>query len=130
METLANLRLQTSNYIKFHWNNGGASEFDTSINDISRAKIMAMKNECGDCWLFKINRYPEDAGKPYLVQYTGQKIFNFEYAGIIPFFDPELKRLLINYKRHSGFKSKKIMHKLEKIQERITELNGHNLFWS
>lgn len=127
---LKELNKLSAEYLKLHWQNGGTSEFDQSINEISRAKITALKNELGDCWLFKINRYDEDRNKPYLVQFKGQKIYNFEYAAAVPVYNKELLSLLVEYCHNSGFKEGTIWGKIEAIQDKIQELNGINLIWS
>jgi hypothetical protein len=130
MKTLSELNKCSSDYLIKHWDNGGTSEFDTSINDISRAKIEAMKKEFGDCWLFKINRYSEDEGTPFMVRYEGQKIYNFEYCAIVPCYDKELEDLLIDYSKDSGFKSGTIMKKIEIIEDKLYSLKGVYLIWA
>ena len=130
METLSQLSKKTSDYIKTHWNNGGTSEFDKSINDISRATIDAMKKELGDCWLFKINRHPEDKDKPFMVQYTGQKVYNFEYSAIVPCYDKKLEELLIENSKVLLGEPCRVTRLLLAIEERIYSLKGMYLIWS
>ena len=130
MESLIELDKKVSDYLIKHWDNGGNCEFDTSINDFSQARIQAMKKEFGDCWLFKINRYSEDVEKPFMVQFTDQKVYDFEYCAAVPEYNKELEELLIDYSKDSGFKSGQIMKKIEVIMNKIEELNGVNLIWS
>lgn len=130
MTTLKELNTASINYLRKHWDNGGTSEFDFSINDISRAKIDAIKDEFGDCYLFKINRYDGDEDKPFIVRYVGQKVYNFEYSGAIPVDDEKMLELLKDYAENSGFKEGKMMNKIEAIYNRIEELKGVSLIWS
>lgn len=130
MNTLAECQTAAANYLRRHWNNGGTSEFDQSINGISRATIEAMKAEKGECWMFKINRYKGDEDKPFMVEYTGQMVYNFEYAAIVPCYDKELENLLKDYTKDSGYHSCTIMQKITAIMEKIDQLGGVNLTWS
>ena len=125
--TIAELTAETAVYLQ---RNQGTSEFDMSINDISREKINALKNHYGTAYLGRINRYEEDKGKPYLVEYTGQQVYNFEYGFVIPSYDEELidlirKRELSPYK---GTQKDKIM--IDAIFQRIADLKGLHLLWS
>jgi len=46
-----------SGYILRHWANGGTSEFDMSINSISRAIIEKYNERHGNCFLGAINQH-------------------------------------------------------------------------
>lgn len=96
--SLHDLDIFTNEYLKLHRNNGGTSEFDTSINDISRAKIKRFKIEKGACFLGNINLYDKEREKldVKLVPYEGQVIYNFEYAFILPCHDDEIIELKRN----------------------------------
>jgi len=128
--TLDQLSKGATNYLKLHWDNGGTSEFDKSINDISRATIIAMKREYGQCYMLNINRYPENKGQRYITKYTGQKIYNFEYTFIMPVYDSELKNMLIKHAKNSGFKEGKLMSNIKILVDRIYKNNGIALAWS
>lgn len=122
--------MASNDYLKLHWDNGGTSEFDPSINEISRAKITALKSERGGAWLYKMNVYDLDLKEDDLVEYTGQNICNFAYDGAVPEFDQVLYDLLKDYHADSGYKSGTIWQKIEAIQNRVDELNGVFLQWA
>lgn len=128
MKTLAELSKETTNYLAM---NEGTSEFDMSINNISRTVIQAMKEEKGNCFLGKINLYGEEREKEYkLIEYTGQMVYNFEYAFCIPCYDTELERMINerNKAEYTGTKDDSI--RVKKIMERINEIGGEYLFWA
>ena len=128
MKTLVECFKETTNYLI---ENQGTSEFDMSINDISRETIQAMKNEFGTCFLGKINLYGEERGKEYkLVEYTGQKVYNFEYTFCMPVHDTELERMITerDHTPYTGTKDDYI--RIEAITKRIYSVGGENLFWS
>ncbi len=66
-KTYEELQLLAYEYIRKHRNTGGTSEFDHSINDISRASIVKFKELHGRCFLGKINHYECDRRNPDLV---------------------------------------------------------------
>lgn len=51
-------------YFRRHRSNGGTSEFDLSINDISRARIEAFRRERGACFLSNINLQGRERDNP------------------------------------------------------------------
>jgi hypothetical protein len=107
--------------------NNGTSEFNMVINDISRETIKAMKRENGTCYLGKINLYDDDSFK--LVEYTGQKVFNFEYAFCLPCYDERIEQM-IDERSKAPYNNKEDLKRIEAISERIQQLNGDYLFWS
>lgn len=125
--SLKTLRTMVNAYLTLHKNEGGTTEFDKRINDYSRQTIEAMKAEKGQAWLLKINRYKDETEKPYLVEYTGQDIYNFEYTAVIPVNDSEIIEMLKYYETLKFGDG--IMTYIEKITKRIYDLGGVNLFW-
>lgn len=129
MHTLKELSTMTTNYLVHH--GGWTTEFDKSINDISRAKIKAMNNEHGQCFLGKVNLYDDERGKDYkLTEYKGQKIYNFDYAFCIPCHDSQLEEMITERDREPYTGSKNDSKRIDQIMNRIEELGGHNLVWS
>ena len=126
--TIAELERETTEYLQLH--EGMPNEFDQSINGISRKKIDAMKNQYGSAFLGKVTRYAEDKGKPYLCEYLGQKVFNFEYGFVIPEYDEELIRLIKEreFSPYEGTKKDAVL--VARIMLRIERLNGVCLFWA
>lgn len=97
-------------YLNIHSNNGDTSEFDPSINDISRAMVHSLKKKYGECYLGKINLYDEERENLHvrLVPYEGQLIYNFEYCFILPCYDQKIidlirehntKKEIVNHRR-------------------------------
>ena len=111
---------------------GYPTEFDTEINDITVEKIKmfaALNNNGSGCYLGKINRYSEDKGKPYLVPYDGQRVFNFEYGFMLPVYDEKLAEMIRDreHAEYTGTKADFVL--IEAIMGRIQELGGIHLFW-
>lgn len=128
MESLKELSQKTGEYLI---ENQGTSEFDMSINDISRQVIEAMKAEYGTCFLGKINLYGEERKKEYkLVEYTGQMVYNFEYGFCLPCYDSELERMINERDKAEYTGTSDDMKRVSAIVDRIYSLNGKNLFWA
>lgn len=128
MESLKELSEKTSAYLI---ENEGTSEFDMSINDISREVIAAMKAEYGTCFLGKVNLYGEERKKEYkLVEYTGQMVYNFEYGFCLPCYDAELERMINERDKAEYTGTSDDSKRVSAIVDRIYSLNGKNLFWS
>jgi len=113
---------------------GYPTEFDTEINDITveKIKMFAVLNNNGlgsYCYLGKINRYSEDEGKPYLVAYDEQRVFNFEYAFMIPAYDEILIEKIRFRETDEYTGAKKDFILINGIMDRIQELGGIHLFW-
>jgi len=88
-DRLESLKAISAGYHLLHLNNGGASEFDKSINDISRNIIQTMGDIDPACFLWKLNKE-----EYYCVKYTGQKIYNFQFDLVTPYFDRKLYTLI------------------------------------
>ena len=127
MSTVKELSNETGKYLAYYQ---GTSEFDKSINDISREMIKAMKNEHDTCFVGKINLYDDDNKDYKLTEYTGQMIYNFEYAFCIPNHDSQLEQLITDRDRAPYTGTKDDFKRIDEIMNRIEELGGHNLFWS
>lgn len=121
-----------SDYHKTYRDNGGASEFDPSINDISRAIIYQFKKKHAQCFLGKVNLYDQERKSldVKLVPYDGQLIYNFEYVFVIPCHDEELIAMIKEHNREKEvFDSSAIMEGITNIYEHIYALGGTALSW-
>lgn len=128
LKTLENL---TGKYLQVHWSEGGTSEFDPSINEISRAKIDAARELWGKCWLGKVNLYDDQRGKRYrLTPYTGQLVYNFEYSFIVPVNSRELCKLIKERDRAPYTGTREDFSRVEEIHAQIEKLGGILLIWS
>ena len=116
---------------KYLIGNEGTSEFDKSINDISRETIKAMKRETGTCYLGKINLFGDERKTPYkLVNYTRQKIYNFEYCFCLPCYDKQIEQMIDERDKAPYTGTADDCKKVEAITNRVQQLNGKHLFWS
>jgi hypothetical protein len=132
-QTLKELESASCSYIREHWENGGSSEFDTSINDISRAKIKAFHKLHGKIWLVKVNRYnAKEKSEPLLIPYWRQKIYNFSYSLAVPKYDLSLINLLQEYEKPlpGGYNGKIRMQQIEEIMNQADQLGCIFLQWS
>lgn len=132
--SLEELSKEATAYFMRHRMNGGASEFDSSINDISRAIIHAFHLEHGKCFLGKVNLYDKERGNIAEYQftaYTGQLVHNFEYAFVTSCPDEELLRLIIEYnqpvEKHNGIDA---MQAIKAVFARISQVGGVVLSWA
>jgi len=142
MPTLKELKKETTEYLMIH--EGTTSEFDMSINDISRQKADAMKKEYGKCFVGKINLYGDERKKEYkLTEYiAGERpfkdlkenecnfIYNFEYDFCIPVYDKELETMINDRDKTPYTGSKPDSDMIEAITNRIEQLKGVHLFWA
>lgn len=120
-------------YFRRHRSNGGTSEFDPSVNDISRARIEAFRRERGACFLGNINLYDKERDNPdyRFTPYTGQLVHNFEYTLVLPTEDETLRTLIIEHNRPSAtFDSKSVWQGIEQITARVQEIGGITLTWA
>lgn len=125
--TLYELMIENADYFLRHIDNGGKSELDHSINDISRARIAALQREKGACFLLRTRLRPEEriAGCRY-TPYTGQTVCNFEFDMAVPVEDEELRRLVDAFNaapRHPNIQL------FERMHDRMLKIEGISLTW-
>lgn len=121
------LKKMTREYHRKHSTNGGASEFDKSINDISRDIIDTMYEIHQECYLWKINLYNIEHDR-ICTPYIAQKVCNFEFAIATPCYDKILYSLI---KAWNSPTIKTNMHNLiERISNRVYKIGGIFLSWT
>jgi len=108
-----------------YFREGGPREGQWGLNEIQRKKIKTFSHG-GKTWLGKINRYPEDRKKPYLVPYRGQKVYNFEYNFALHKPDKPLVRLI---KRREVAPLQEISKNTVSIFSRLRKIGGLELYW-
>lgn len=130
---LEELNRMSEEYLDLHIDDGGVSEFDSSINDISRATVHQFSIKYADCFLGKLNYYGDQREKPEvkLVAYEGQLIREFEYDFVVPCNDPELVILIEELNKiHKVISPNTVIEKIVKATARIVTLKGAMLTWS
>lgn len=125
--TLYELMIEDADYFLRNKYNGGKSEFDHSINDISRARIAALQREKGACFLLRTRLRPEErtAGCRY-TPYTGQTVYNFEFDMAVPVEDEELRCLVDAFNAAPGHHN---MQLFDWIHDRMLKIEGIALTW-
>lgn len=122
------LIVATGRYIQEH---RGTSEFDQSVNDISRLKVTSAFVSWGEVWLGKINLYGNERKADYkLERYEeGQPIHNFSYDFVLP-RRSEILEGMINARKGEYTTAQNDAVLVEAIHERIIELGGILLIWA
>ncbi|MDH6310897.1 hypothetical protein M2451_004064 [Dysgonomonas sp. PFB1-18] len=128
LDELSLAELEKLERIYFIQHDGWTTEFDKSINDISRVKIKQFQKERGACYLGRINEYDENA-EIKLTLYERQVVYNFEYTFIVPHDDPKLVELLKKYHKR-GNSPDLTTNQITEITNRIYETGGMFLYWS
>ena len=121
--TLKQLKYSAGEYLL---RNRGTSEFDMSINDISREMLDAARREWGKVYLYNVNLY-KDTPRDW-TEYTGQKVYNFEYRIMSPVPDQELKEMILQ--RDQSPRLRGDMPRLNEIFDRIKFIGAEVLNWA
>lgn len=124
MKTLEDIIAIENNYIRQCGGLLNIKEADENQNTISRCKIRAFKNKFGKCFLGKINRREN---KPVLREYRRGKIYNFDCDFVIPEYDTELEKMIKEYNNKPY--SRELIKDIERIHNKIAELNGLIILW-
>lgn len=125
---LHGLSVNAGEYLRL---NSGTSEFDKSINDISREKIEAAKIAWGQVWLGKINLYGDERKETYeMVEYAGQRVYNFEYGFISPAKDEQLEKMIDDKDKSTWISSADDQKTVDDIFNRMDEIGAIVLLWS
>lgn len=122
MENLKELEALTNAYFEIHH---GTTEVDMSINDISRQKIKSFWKEKGSAFLGKFNlQGTPKFGSYKLTEFSGQKIFNFDFDFCTDSQDEKLATLVMENKKNCNISN------VEAIYERVLKLKGVILHWA
>ncbi len=103
-------------------------EADDYLNDLNRQMIDAMKAKHGRVWLVR----DLNAKGPILVEYVGQKVYNFGCDAVIPCDDAELVRLIKERDDtpSAGYSMRDDEKRIKAIQKRLAELGSEIFIWS
>ncbi len=129
--SLNELEKATNDYLDLHAEEGGTSEFDMSINDISRAKIEEALKVWGQVYLGNINLYGDNRHQPVkLIKYFGEQVYNFGYAFAIPCDSPELCKMIEDRDNSEYTGTSDDFKRIKEIYELIDSLGGIYLIWA
>lgn len=125
-KTVEQLKAMQQEYQEKYDDWGGAYEFDTSINEISRALIEVFDSENEKTYLIRLNgKYDE----PTIVDYeTGKLPANFSFDYVCNFSSEELKQRIIDYRLARN--GQDIMTKYFEIVKLLHDKKCENLFWA
>jgi hypothetical protein len=107
-------------------------EADDAVNDASRAVVAAMRDELGAAWIGRVNRSREERENPdhpVIWEYEGGMVYNFGADFVVPAFDAELVRLIVEYNSgpwHAATKAKQV----QAVTDRVRSLGGVTLVWT
>jgi hypothetical protein len=114
---------------------GGVSalhEADEEYNEMNRKLITAFREHHGKAYLGNINFYDAErtavinGEKSVYEEYTGQQIYNFQYAFCVPIQDKELEKI-IRLWNGAGSSSNNV--EVGAIINKIEAVGGINLIW-
>jgi len=129
---LTDLTNAAAEYIMKHADEGGSSEFDQSINDISRETIDACCAVWGGaCYVGKINLYDGKRNQPVLRRITSGdevQIFSADFA--IMTEDAELVQMIVERSQQPHADARTDMIRIISIVERLEELDAAILLWA
>lgn len=105
--------------------NHGCTEFDMTINDLSRSMIQTMAYLHEDVWLYTVNLYGD---KQPCEKYTGQKITNFYCSAVLPVKDEKLIQMIQDWNTPNLVKNR--LDFVNEIFNRFEKLGGQVLLWA
>lgn len=110
-------------------NDGLLRECDTDHNDLSRELIAEYRLAHGRAFLVMVNRHgeKEKAGSP-VWEWDGGLVYNFGADAVLPAFDAELERLLLENERAATLAG--ALPRIEAIYARIEAVGGCPLSFS
>jgi len=108
--------------------NHGCTEFDKTINNLSRSIIQTMAYVHKDVWLYTVNLYKD---KQICEKYVGQKITNFYCTAVVPVKDQELIDMIEKWNgRKPVSSSANRLDFVNSIFNKLEELGGQVLLWA
>lgn len=108
----------------------GLNEGDDYYNDLNRKLIQAVKMKYGKCFLGKVN-FDGDERKAViarerspLVEYTGQRVYNFGCAFCVPDRNEQLEAMIAEWNQEAPAGA------VSEITKLVRKLGGFNLVWT
>jgi hypothetical protein len=125
MEELNNQETELYRFYRGH-----IPEANSELNDLQQEKIAAIYEKHGKAYIGKINHYDDErtalTADTVFVEYTGQKVYNFEADFVVPAADSGLAELIVQWNK--GFPTS--LELISKITGQINRIGGANLMWS
>lgn len=109
---------------------GWFTECNDDLNDKSRAVIRAYEVEYGEAWLVKVNLYNDQEVPMWKHDGRYGIVYNFSCCGVIPHYDAELERLILERKHTKYEGTGKDTVLINVIFDRMHELGGTSLIWT
>ena len=134
MNAVREIQKRQNNYLASTGGVWALREADEKYNDMNRETIDAFKKAYGTAFLGNINFYGEDRQKvaskekSIYVEYTGQLVYNFGCAFVVPTKDEVLENL-ISYWNTDKKTASECHGLIDKIVDRIQEIGGINFVW-
>lgn len=134
METLKEIQRKQIQYLAATGGVWALREADEKYNDMNREIIEAFKNAHGRAYLGKINFYDDERRRvaskqqSVYVEYTGQLVYNFGCAFVVPEKDEALENLIFDWNTDKPSVSS-CRGLIDAIMARIEELGGINFVW-
>ena len=106
------------------------SEFDMSINDLSREVVQRYKDTFGTCYLVKVNLRGEERGVRDQIakEWDGGTVLNFAAEFVTPIITDEVIDLILQ--RDLEYLPKDDFQRVEKIFDMLEDLGAMTLHWS
>lgn len=119
----------------YHQMEAGYPE-DNHLNDQQRSLIEAMRDEYGTAWLGIVNRdrnatghLQKGNGSP-IWEWDGRLVYNFGASFVLPQFDAELERLMLEREAASYTGPSADYERIKAIYSRLGAVGGHPLLWN
>jgi len=104
--------------------------YENPLNDLQRELIETYAEEHGEAWLGRINLYRTDPEGPIIWKWNGELVLNFGARFVIPSFDEELERMILERSKAEYTGTKADYARISPIFQRIEDLGGKLLVWN
>jgi hypothetical protein len=115
----------------FRLHDGRIPEANEDLNDLQREKIAVIYANNGKAYIGKINYHGAERKAltmdTVFTEYTGQPVYNFEAAFIVPAADNKLAEMIMQWNTEN---QKPTVNLINRIFSRIEKIGGANLIWS
>jgi len=107
------------------------SPYENPLNDLQRELIATFAAEHGgEAWLGKVNLYDGDKRERVLWKWDGDLVLNFSASFVIPAYDEQLERLILERDRAPYTGTREDYRRVTEIYDRMEAVGGMNLLWN